>query len=76
MLLDKDTLIVVQIFAQSYPRYLIKIVNRHEEIYALLMIVVERYYLRKYSKFCTSGPNFSPHAGIPRCVIFRELLWP
>ena len=35
-----------QVFAQSYPRYLLRVVNRHEEFYALLMFLVERHYLR------------------------------
>ena len=37
-----------QVFAQSYPRYLLRIVNKHEEFYALLMFFVERHYLRKH----------------------------
>ncbi|KAF8076069.1 cyclin-dependent protein kinase inhibitor [Lyophyllum atratum] len=40
---------VLAVFAQRYPRYLIRIVNRHEEFYALIMLLVERYYLRKYN---------------------------
>lgn len=36
-------------FAQRYPRYLLRIVNRHEEFYGLLMLIVERYYLKKHS---------------------------
>lgn len=37
-----------QVMAHSYPRYLIPIVNRHEEFYALLMLVVERYHLKNH----------------------------
>ncbi|KAH8830613.1 cyclin-dependent protein kinase inhibitor [Flagelloscypha sp. PMI_526] len=40
---------VLAVFAQRYPRYLIRIVNRHEEFYAGIMVFVERYYLRKYN---------------------------
>ncbi|KAG6866500.1 hypothetical protein C0991_003044 [Blastosporella zonata] len=40
---------VLAVFAQSYPRYLLRIVNRHEEFYAAIMLLVERYYLRKYN---------------------------
>ncbi|KAI5894258.1 uncharacterized protein SCHCODRAFT_02624182 [Schizophyllum commune H4-8] len=40
---------VLAVFAQRYPRYLIRIVNRHEEFYALIMLIVERYYLRKHN---------------------------
>lgn len=39
-----------QVFAQRYPRYLIRIVNRHEEFYAFIMFFVERHYLRKHSE--------------------------
>ncbi|KAG8847049.1 ubiquitin-protein ligase peroxin 12 [Tulasnella sp. 330] len=40
---------VLSVFAQSYPRYLLRIVNKHEEFYALLMFFVERHYLRKHN---------------------------
>lgn len=41
-------LIIGQVFAQQYPRYLLRIVNKHEEFYALLMLFVERHYLKTY----------------------------
>ena len=44
-----------QVFAQSYPRYLLRIVNRHEEFYALLMLFVERHYLRTQGVFPIFG---------------------
>ncbi|KZT12790.1 uncharacterized protein LAESUDRAFT_668757 [Laetiporus sulphureus 93-53] len=44
---------VLSVFAQRYPRYLLRIVNRHEEFYSVLMFFVERHYLRKY------GASFS-----------------
>ncbi|TFK73006.1 hypothetical protein BDN72DRAFT_835322 [Pluteus cervinus] len=40
---------VLAVFAQRYPRYLLRIVNRHEEFYAAIMLVVERHYLRKHN---------------------------
>jgi hypothetical protein len=40
------------VFAQRYPRYLIRIVNRHEEFYAMIMFFVERHYLYKHSESC------------------------
>ncbi|KAI0310671.1 Pex12 amino terminal region-domain-containing protein [Amylostereum chailletii] len=40
---------VLSVFAQRYPRYLIRIVNRHEEFYALIMLFVERHYLRAHN---------------------------
>ncbi|KAJ3327463.1 ubiquitin-protein ligase peroxin 12, partial [Gonapodya sp. JEL0774] len=33
------------VYAQRYPRYLLPLVNRHEELYALLFGLVESYYL-------------------------------
>ena len=40
--------LICQVFAQQYPRYLLRIVNKHEEFYALLMLFVERHYLKTY----------------------------
>ncbi|CCM04807.1 uncharacterized protein FIBRA_07000 [Fibroporia radiculosa] len=51
--LDIPSVTVQKIFAQSYPRYLLRVVNRHEEFYALLMLFVERHFLR------THGASFS-----------------
>ncbi|KAF9993333.1 ubiquitin-protein ligase peroxin 12, partial [Modicella reniformis] len=39
---------VIAVYAQRYPRYLIRIVNRYDEFYAMLMFFVERHYLREY----------------------------
>jgi hypothetical protein len=50
-----------QVFAQRHPRYLLRIVNRHEEFYALIMIYVERYYLRKYSECSQLHMNLFTH---------------
>ncbi|CAL1701371.1 unnamed protein product [Somion occarium] len=44
---------VLSVFAQRYPRYILRLVNRHEEFYALLMFFVERHYLR------THGASFA-----------------
>lgn len=44
-------LIVLQVFAQRYPRYILRIVNRHEEFYGVIMFFVERHYLRKHSMY-------------------------
>jgi hypothetical protein len=41
-------LAISQVFAQQYPRYLLRIVNKHEEFYALLMFFVEKHYLKTY----------------------------
>ncbi|KAI0047270.1 cyclin-dependent protein kinase inhibitor [Auriscalpium vulgare] len=40
---------VLSVFAQRYPRYLLRVVNRHEEFYAAIMLFVERHYLRTHN---------------------------
>lgn len=40
---------ILAVFAQQYPRYLIRIVNRFEEFYLVLMTIVERHYLKTHS---------------------------
>ncbi|KAG2217287.1 hypothetical protein INT45_005389 [Circinella minor] len=39
---------VLAIYAQRYPRLLIRLVNNHEEFYAILMFFVERHYLKEW----------------------------
>ncbi|KAI7878737.1 Pex12 amino terminal region-domain-containing protein [Mucor mucedo] len=36
------------IYAQRYPRLLLRVVNNHEEFYAALMLLVERHYLKEW----------------------------
>ncbi|KAF8165070.1 cyclin-dependent protein kinase inhibitor [Crassisporium funariophilum] len=52
-LLQPSLKYVLAVFAQRYPRYILRIVNRHEEFYAAIMFVVERHYLKKH------GASFS-----------------
>ncbi|POW02489.1 hypothetical protein PSTT_11714 [Puccinia striiformis] len=40
---------VTSIFAQRYPRYLIKLLNHHDEVFAVMMYLIERYYLKNWS---------------------------
>ncbi|KZT27047.1 hypothetical protein NEOLEDRAFT_1131563 [Neolentinus lepideus HHB14362 ss-1] len=40
---------VLSVFAQRYPRYLLRIVNRYEEFYTFIMLFVERHYLRTHN---------------------------
>ncbi|PLW08713.1 hypothetical protein PCANC_22716 [Puccinia coronata f. sp. avenae] len=40
---------VTSIFAQRYPRYLIKLLNHHDEVFALMMYFIERHYLKNWS---------------------------
>ncbi|BGP53722.1 ubiquitin-protein ligase peroxin 12 [Rhodotorula sphaerocarpa] len=39
---------VLSVFAQRNPRYLLRIVNHHDSLFALCMWFVERHYLVKY----------------------------
>jgi len=48
-LLQPSLKYVLAVFAQRYPRYLLQIVNRHEEFYAAIMFIVERHYLEKHN---------------------------
>ncbi|KAG6378418.1 cyclin-dependent protein kinase inhibitor [Boletus reticuloceps] len=51
---------VLAVFAQRYPRYLIRIVNRHEEFYATIMFFVELHSLRKHSESSIPASEHSP----------------
>ncbi|KAI8325012.1 hypothetical protein GQ54DRAFT_37213 [Martensiomyces pterosporus] len=46
---------VTSVYAHRYPRYLVRILNWHEEVYAAIMLLVERHYLRNY------GGSFTEH---------------
>ncbi|GAA5983402.1 hypothetical protein JCM5350_007637 [Sporobolomyces pararoseus] len=46
---------VLSVFAQRNPRYLLRIVNSHDELFSLAMLFVERHYLVHYSA------SFSEH---------------
>ncbi|KAL8292902.1 hypothetical protein RQP46_000596 [Phenoliferia psychrophenolica] len=39
---------VLSVFAQRNPRYLLRIVNRHDEFFGLVMFFVERHYLKTW----------------------------
>jgi hypothetical protein len=41
--------VFIQVFAQRNPRYLLRIVNRYDEVFALVMFFVERHYLKHWS---------------------------
>ncbi|KAI9140735.1 Pex12 amino terminal region-domain-containing protein [Paraphysoderma sedebokerense] len=46
---------VLVVYAQRYPRYLLRLVNYHDEFYALLMWIIEGHYLKEY------GGSFSEY---------------
>ena len=64
-----------QFFAQRHPRYLIRLVNKHEEFYALLALWIERHYLTKYSSWVSLRFECWSLTFV-RCFICGELLWP
>lgn len=39
---------LLAVATHRYPRYLLRILNNYDEVYALLSLVVERYYLRTF----------------------------
>ena len=53
----------------------VRIVNRHEEFYALLMFFVERHYLRAHGKSFHVVHLVTSLLGFTRRVVFGELLW-
>ncbi|KAJ1897287.1 ubiquitin-protein ligase peroxin 12 [Kickxella alabastrina] len=46
---------ITAVYAHRYPRYLVRVLNWHEEVFAALMVAVERHYLRRY------GASFAEH---------------
>ncbi|TPX32063.1 hypothetical protein SmJEL517_g04765 [Synchytrium microbalum] len=60
---------VLTVYAQRYPRYLLRVVNHHEELYALLMILVENHYLREWGS--SFAENFYGLKRIPTRKGFR-----
>jgi hypothetical protein len=54
------------VYAQRYPRYFLRLVNRHEEFYALLMTAVEWHYLKVWNG--TFAENFYGLRRVPVMV--------
>ena len=66
---------VLTVYAQRYPRYLLRIVNHHEELYALLMLLVENHcWHLNYSRtpYLIRILFDLPQHAIDQFVIFRE----
>ncbi|EIW71438.1 hypothetical protein TREMEDRAFT_67766 [Tremella mesenterica DSM 1558] len=40
---------VLTYFTQRYPRYFLRALNHHEEVFALLLLIVERHHLSKHN---------------------------
>ncbi|RIA89209.1 Pex12 amino terminal region-domain-containing protein [Glomus cerebriforme] len=47
---------VLSVYAQRYPRYLLRIVNRFDEFNAIAMLLIERHYLKNY--YASFAENF------------------
>jgi hypothetical protein len=47
-LLEPSLRYALALATQRHPRYLIRILNRYDEFYALMMLLIERHYLRKW----------------------------
>ncbi|KAI5820924.1 Pex12 amino terminal region-domain-containing protein [Pyronema omphalodes] len=47
-LLEPSLRYLLALATQRHPRYLIRILNRYDEVYALLMLLIERHYLRRW----------------------------
>ena len=41
---------ILTIYAQRYPRYLLRVFNYSDEIYSLLMLIIEGHYLHVWRK--------------------------
>ncbi|KAK8849838.1 hypothetical protein IAR55_005174 [Kwoniella newhampshirensis] len=40
---------ILSYFAQRYPRYLLRVLNRHEEFFAALLLLLERHHLKRHN---------------------------
>ncbi|WVO14945.1 hypothetical protein L204_102586 [Cryptococcus depauperatus] len=40
---------ILSYFAQRYPRYLLRLLNYHEETFALLLLLLERHHLKRHN---------------------------
>jgi peroxin-12 len=47
-LLEPSLRYLLAVATHRHPRYLIRILNRYNEVYALLMLLVERHYLSRW----------------------------
>jgi peroxin-12 len=47
-LLEPSLRYLLAVATHRHPRYLIRILNRYDEVYALFMLLVERHYLSRW----------------------------
>ncbi|KAJ3021290.1 ubiquitin-protein ligase peroxin 12 [Thoreauomyces humboldtii] len=41
---------ILSVYAQRYPRHLLRLVSRHDELFSIIMLLVEQHYLREWGK--------------------------
>lgn len=41
---------ILSYLAQRYPRYFLRLLNHHEETFALLLLIVEKHHLERHSE--------------------------
>ncbi|KAI9638709.1 Pex12 amino terminal region-domain-containing protein [Dioszegia hungarica] len=59
---------VLSYLAQNYPRYFLRVLNHHEEVFAGLLLLVERYHLKRHNASLSEhfyGLRLAPVNGIP-----------
>ncbi|CAG8778879.1 8432_t:CDS:2, partial [Acaulospora morrowiae] len=39
---------ILSVYAQRHPRYLLRIVNWYDELYTVIMLFIERHYLKEW----------------------------
>lgn len=40
---------LLSVLAQRHPRYLLRIFNKHDEVFGFAMLLIERHYLKTWS---------------------------
>lgn len=53
--------LVLKFFAQRYPRYLLRLINSHEEVYAGFLAAIEAFHLHAYGTSLGSLPSRQAH---------------
>ncbi|ODO07651.1 hypothetical protein L198_01232 [Cryptococcus wingfieldii CBS 7118] len=58
---------ILSYLAQQYPRYFLRLVNHHEETYAFLLLLLQRYHLKKHNASISEhfyGLRLAPHPSL------------
>lgn len=68
---------IISVLAQRHPRYLLAIFNRHDEVFAFAMLVIERHFLSTWSPSLFrpySIARLGGLSGFGRCNVCRTVL--